>query len=397
MDVGQEFEFGSSTASSPTLDELLNCNFESVPSEIESTKLESIKSWLLQDTGSSTASSPTLDELLNCNFESVPSEIESTKLESIKSWLLQDTGSSTASSPTLDELLNCNFESVPSEIESINLESIKSWLLQDTSNFPSSFPSLEDNTIIQDTEAVTISTSVAPVFPDNGDLNNNCAAVQQLTSSSSGSYFQPAESSYSGYNIISQPNEQPVVTTEAQVLESVLASVKLVSPQEEAITAQPVFAANNSTQLAGCSSTKRRKRNNAKIDYDTIFYCKECDQKFGRVGSWRQHNNSQHSELPFECTKCGKRFGTQTQLTVHKLNHTAAKQKFACDYPHCTRRYVHRKDLQRHKQSHEGSYEFICDLCGYGSARKDHILKHRLTVHRNGKVPPKVPKKGAAQ
>ncbi|XP_053691169.1 zinc finger protein 205-like [Sabethes cyaneus] len=330
-------------------------------------------------------------------------------------------GSSTEGSPTLEELLNCHFESVPCDIE-------------------------------------TITTSVAPVFPDNSDFNNNCAAVQQLTSSSSGSYFQPAESSYSGYNIISQPisyeqpvvtteaqllefgvgvgvnnncatvqqlipssngayfqpaessysgyniisqpNEQPVVTTEAQVLESVLASVKLVSPskpQEEAITAQPVFAANNSTQLAGCSSTKRRKRNNAKIDYDTNFYCKECDQKFGRVGSWRQHNNSQHSELPFECTKCGKRFGTQTQLTVHKLNHTAAKQKFACDYPHCTRRYVHRKDLQRHKQSHEGSYEFICDLCGYGSARKDHILKHRLTVHRNGKVPSKVPKKGAAQ
>ncbi|XP_053691170.1 zinc finger protein 333-like [Sabethes cyaneus] len=351
MDVGQEFEFGSSTASSPTSDELLKYNFEPVPCEIESTELDNAPAG---------------------EFEF---------------------GSSTASLPTLEELSKCHFESVPCDIESIKLDDLPAggWLLQNT-------PSLGDNTIIQDTEAVTISTSVATVFPDNSDPNNNCATVQQLTSSSSGSYFQPAESSYSGYYIISQPisYEQPVVTTEAQILESVLASVKLVSPQGEAITAQPVFAANNSTQLAPQnSSTKRRKRNNAKIDYDTIFYCKECDQKFGRVGSWRQHNNSQHSELPFECTKCGKRFGTQTQLTVHKLNHTAAKQKFACDYPDCTRRYVHRKDLRRHKQSHEG-YQFICDLCGRGSARNDQFLKHMLT-HDNDKVPRKKLKTSAAQ
>ncbi|XP_053691173.1 RB-associated KRAB zinc finger protein-like [Sabethes cyaneus] len=476
MDVGQEFEFGSSTASSPTSDELLKYNFEPVPCEIESTEFDNAPAGEFEF-GSSTASSPTLDELLNCNFESVPSEIESIKLESIKSWLLQDTGSSTASSPTLEELLKCHFESVPCDIE-------------------------------------TITTSVAPVFSDNSDFNNNCAAVQQLTSSSSGSYFQPAESRYSGYNIISQPNEQPVGTTEAQVLKfgvgvnnncatvqqltpssngayfqpaessysgyninsqpisyeqpvvtteaqllefgvgvnnncatvqqlippsngaycqpaecsysghnfisqpifyeqpqvfiidaealpgmscgEFFSSVKLDSPskpQEEAITiAQPVVAANSSTQLAGCSTTKRRKRNNAKIDYDTNFYCKECNQKFGRVSSWRQHNKSQHTELPFECTKCGKRFGTQTQLSSHELNHTAAKQIFACDYPDCTRRYVHRKDLRRHKQSHEG-YQFICNLCGRGSARNDQFLKHMLTHDNNGKVTRKKPKK----
>ncbi|QIX00815.1 hypothetical protein AMS68_006332 [Peltaster fructicola] len=100
-------------------------------------------------------------------------------------------------------------------------------------------------------------------------------------------------------------------------------------------------------------------------------------------GSGRSRSHSIASATSYHCDHhgCGKDFKTKTEYTHHRRNH--GDRNHACS--HCSKRFVFRKDLNRHIKTHtpEQRYYF-CQMVGCqwgerGFQRKDHYDRHMRT------------------
>ncbi|QSZ35914.1 hypothetical protein DSL72_007036 [Monilinia vaccinii-corymbosi] len=82
----------------------------------------------------------------------------------------------------------------------------------------------------------------------------------------------------------------------------------------------------------------------------------------------------------FQCRVkgCGKLFGRSYNYKAHMETHDAAREyPFLCDADNCTKKFVRKTDLQRHKQSvHMKQRNHKCDYCSRFFARKDTLRRH---------------------
>ena len=117
----------------------------------------------------------------------------------------------------------------------------------------------------------------------------------------------------------------------------------------------------------------------------------------------------EHTELPWQCEDCEKRFATEDILYQHTATHgnghrslsastdkvsdvSSKSQPYSCVYPGCPRSFARPYDLDRHMKVHLPRDKYDCpqglrggDFCKRvgenGFLRKDHLFEHLRKVH----------------
>lgn len=80
------------------------------------------------------------------------------------------------------------------------------------------------------------------------------------------------------------------------------------------------------------------------------FQCEKCIFSTQDVGTFVQHIH-RHNEIHYKCSKC------------HHLCFTKG-------------------ELQKHLPTHSGTLLFTCQYCTFGATRKEHLVKHVITFHK---------------
>ncbi|CAK6982736.1 zinc finger protein 16-like [Scomber scombrus] len=106
--------------------------------------------------------------------------------------------------------------------------------------------------------------------------------------------------------------------------------------------------------------------------------CSACGATFSGVLKLRQHEEKEHSLLPYACDYCAKTFNHRAHRDLHvKARHTGEKSVH-CDI--CGKGYSCASVLKTHRITHFDK-TFICDVCGKSFYHACHLTRHKL-VHR---------------
>lgn len=80
------------------------------------------------------------------------------------------------------------------------------------------------------------------------------------------------------------------------------------------------------------------------------FQCEKCKFSTLDVGTFVQHIH-RHNEIHYKCGKC------------HHICFTKG-------------------ELQKHLHVHSGTFPFTCQYCSYGATRREHLVRHVITLHK---------------
>ncbi|GAB0096616.1 zinc finger protein weckle [Sergentomyia squamirostris] len=119
-----------------------------------------------------------------------------------------------------------------------------------------------------------------------------------------------------------------------------------------------------------------------RIRLRTDNVCEICSKNYSRRYLLNLHIRAVHSneELPFVCSKCPKRFVTETKLRVHEMIHLPDEEKFKHPCPYCGKKFAEMRQVQTHiRVVHQGDRPFICEQCGKSFATKRGLAEHRVT------------------
>ncbi|XP_060846799.1 zinc finger protein 565-like [Rhopalosiphum padi] len=78
----------------------------------------------------------------------------------------------------------------------------------------------------------------------------------------------------------------------------------------------------------------------------------------------------------YPCGVCGKRFISNSVLTIHQRSHTG-ERPYDCDQ--CHRSFTHKSNLTRHMRVHTGDKPYGCHVCGKSFTRKCNLIRHAQT------------------
>lgn len=135
--------------------------------------------------------------------------------------------------------------------------------------------------------------------------------------------------------------------------------------------------------------------------------CGVCHKVFGSIYKLSRHLRTHTGEKPYVCF-CGDRFSRSDVLRIHQkskhycttdqqveedsresnVNHAGTTKSHnkpkktmksdgihTCEY--CSKEFKAGYKLTVHLRYHTGEKPYVCDFCGKGFARRDHMKKHR--------------------
>lgn len=106
------------------------------------------------------------------------------------------------------------------------------------------------------------------------------------------------------------------------------------------------------------------------------YACTECDEKFNRKRSLRDHKLSSHSqEKNFVCDVCQMSFSTRSLLYSHRRKHNTGR--YPCS--ECPKSFARAFDLRIHAVLHTGEKPYICDICNKNFATRQNYNHHWKT------------------
>jgi KRAB domain-containing zinc finger protein len=118
--------------------------------------------------------------------------------------------------------------------------------------------------------------------------------------------------------------------------------------------------------------THNTKSEMQRKNQDGKYKCNECFRTFAYESDLKKH--SHRRKFGFNCSKCSKKFPSQTELWLHVDVHKA-EYPFKCEV--CKERFKQINYLNRHAWKHKKiENPFICDHCGKEFQRKNHLGTH---------------------
>ncbi|KAK2501399.1 hypothetical protein MC885_014277 [Smutsia gigantea] len=80
----------------------------------------------------------------------------------------------------------------------------------------------------------------------------------------------------------------------------------------------------------------------------------------------------------FQCEKC--KFSTQDVGTFVQHIHRHNESHYKCGK--CHHVCVTKGELQKHLHVHSGTFPFNCQYCSYGATKREHLIRHVITLHK---------------
>ncbi|XP_061491551.1 zinc finger protein 518A [Rhineura floridana] len=113
----------------------------------------------------------------------------------------------------------------------------------------------------------------------------------------------------------------------------------------------------------------------------TLVKCEICnDDSRYTLLDLTKHFTSRHCvNGHFQCERC--RFSTQDVGTFVQHIHRHNEIQYKCDK--CHHASFSKEESQKHVASHTGTFPFSCQYCNYMASRKNYLLKHIITLHRD--------------
>ena len=108
-----------------------------------------------------------------------------------------------------------------------------------------------------------------------------------------------------------------------------------------------------------------------------IMYCSDCKKAFNNQLSLTRHQY-EHKSQPFVCKTCGEDFPFESQYKTHQLTHSI-RQKHACTYSDCSKRFKNKGDMNRHIKEHTSAWLTCPDCPDYRTKEKRNFEYHRLS------------------
>lgn len=112
------------------------------------------------------------------------------------------------------------------------------------------------------------------------------------------------------------------------------------------------------------------------IDMEPMFKCNDCGMQFEDAAGVAKHIEDKGPDsLPYQCSKCCKRFATQRTLKRHEDSHES--ELFKCEF--CEKTFVTVGGLEQHMDS-EPHFKFVCGTCRkrFGTSKE---LKTHSKIH----------------
>ncbi|CAG2120416.1 unnamed protein product, partial [Medioppia subpectinata] len=148
-----------------------------------------------------------------------------------------------------------------------------------------------------------------------------------------------------------------------------------------------------------CPQCGRRFSNNQYLQHhikchssDKPFKCQYpgCEYSTHQKASLDVHHERHDTTTAYKCPEegCNKSFAVKLALNVHiKGCHPAGGRPYVCDWPGCEASYKNMPMYKRHKNTHLGVKQFVCDIegCGKGWPACEHRFgsNDKLVDHMN--------------
>ena len=116
-----------------------------------------------------------------------------------------------------------------------------------------------------------------------------------------------------------------------------------------------------------------------------MFQCPDCNQQFTQQGQLIKHFLSEHEGVNFACQHCNQKFTRQGLEKHMQFSHIVKPRKQACNQ--CDKQYTKLTDLRNHIESKHEDMKFECDRCKFTAKSKYIVTRHIQFDHENIRFP----------
>ncbi len=146
---------------------------------------------------------------------------------------------------------------------------------------------------------------------------------------------------------------------------------------------------------------RQKMENHLKIHFNIFdIPCDKCDLSFRSIQTLGVHKKLVHENIkrqstvaPEPCEICGKIFSSRQSCKSHYLSVHLKEKPNVCDAPGCGKRFVHKHELDRHRDTVHLNKVETCPIClkGFKTLSVHMKYKHKerrfeCTFEDNGKV-----------
>ncbi|XP_053160856.1 zinc finger protein 518A [Hemicordylus capensis] len=113
----------------------------------------------------------------------------------------------------------------------------------------------------------------------------------------------------------------------------------------------------------------------------TLVKCEICndDHRYTLLDLTKHFTSKHCINGHFQCERC--RFSTQDVGTFVQHIHRHNEIQYKCNK--CHHVSFSKEEFQKHVVAHTGTFPFSCQYCNYMASRKNYLLKHIITLHRD--------------
>ncbi|KAI0094720.1 hypothetical protein BDY19DRAFT_872574, partial [Irpex rosettiformis] len=109
-----------------------------------------------------------------------------------------------------------------------------------------------------------------------------------------------------------------------------------------------------------------------------------CEKAYSKPSRLAEHVRTHTGDRPFVCTTCSKTYLRESHLQAHSRSHLdQSSRPFACNEPHCDKRFWTAQHLRTHTELHQGEKPFKCTepSCTAAFLKHTQLRQHICSIH----------------